>query len=193
MRFFRRIAGILGFGKDEQHHSDEDEIADNHQNLNQNHHHHQQQHNHHHHHHQNQQNRDSNNNSSKEETRRSSKGFGVKVPVVVDRVNPGPLLVPTNLGDGGVQGLKWYAKRLRIDEDGDVADEFLDEVVQPVEVSSAADDRRQVASAADDRKQLLKKFELKYSTKPAKVRKQVITIDGKIHLSVEYQGKLQWV
>ncbi|KAI3905099.1 hypothetical protein MKX01_017345 [Papaver californicum] len=177
MRFFRRIAGILGFGKDEQHH--EDEIANNHQNLNQNQHHQQQ----HTHHHQNQPNRDSNNNSSKEETRRSSKGFGVKVPVVVDRVNPGPLLVLTNLGDGGVQGLKWYAKRLRIDEDGDVADEFLDEVVQPVEVSSAADDRRQ----------LLKKFELKYSTKPAKVRKQVITIDGKIHQSVEYQGKLQWV
>ncbi|MCL7041062.1 hypothetical protein MKW94_003872 [Papaver nudicaule] len=191
MRFFRRIAGILGFGKDEQHHEDEDEIADTHQNLNQNQHHHPQQQ---HHHHQNQQNRDNynnNNSSSREETRRSSKGFGVKVPVVVDRVNPGPLLVPTNHDDGGVQGLKWFAKRLRIDEDGDVADEFFDEVVQPVEVSSAADDRTQVSSAADDRRQLLKKFE--YSTKPARVRKQVITIDGKIRQSVEYQGKLQWV
>ncbi|OVA01258.1 hypothetical protein BVC80_1653g58 [Macleaya cordata] len=80
-------------------------------------------------------------------------------------------------------GLKWYARSLRIDEDGDVADEFLDEVLQPAEVSCGADDRRQ----------LPKKFEVKYSTRPAKVRKQVITVDGKIHQSVEYQGKLQWV
>lgn len=28
-----------------------------------------------------------------------------------------------------LQGLRWYAKRLQVDEDGDVADEFLDEVL----------------------------------------------------------------
>eukprot|EP00270_Netrium_digitus_P001051 TRINITY_DN11164_c0_g1_i1.p1 TRINITY_DN11164_c0_g1~~TRINITY_DN11164_c0_g1_i1.p1 ORF type:complete len:176 (-),score=7.76 TRINITY_DN11164_c0_g1_i1:409-936(-) len=32
-------------------------------------------------------------------------------------------------GDGGVQGLQWYVAGMRVDEDGDVADEFLREDV----------------------------------------------------------------
>ncbi|KAL0323243.1 UNVERIFIED_CONTAM: hypothetical protein Sangu_1943600 [Sesamum angustifolium] len=62
---------------------------------------------------------------------------------LVERDQNPPLLVFCHAGDGGVQGLlliakvlkvkkglRWYARNLRIDEDGDVADEFLDEVSQ---------------------------------------------------------------
>ncbi|KAF8380687.1 hypothetical protein HHK36_028177 [Tetracentron sinense] len=80
----------------------------------------------------------------------------------------------------GCQGLRWYAKRLRIDEDGDVADEFLEEIL--LETSSSTEDHRP-----------LPRFEVKYRTRPAKVRNQVTALDGKLHHSVEYQGKLQWV
>ncbi|KAG9452958.1 hypothetical protein H6P81_005862 [Aristolochia fimbriata] len=59
--------------------------------------------------------------------RATTKRFSVQVPVAVDKTQPGPLLAPCSLGQGGVQGLRWHAKRLKIDEDGDVADEFLDE------------------------------------------------------------------
>ncbi|XP_077236985.1 uncharacterized protein LOC143878592 [Tasmannia lanceolata] len=137
MRFLRRIAGIFGFLKDENHDKNENEKEDR---------------------------------EVKEETRhhRPTKGFNVY---------QGPVLSPCNLGEGGVQGLGWYAKRLRIDEDGDVADEFLNEVLP-----EALDNQR--ASP---------KFELKYSTRPAKVRKQIIAVDGNIHQSVEYKGRLQWV
>ena len=80
-----------------------------------------------------------------------------------------------------IQGLKWYARRLRIDEDGDVADEFLDEILP------------KPSSGMDDQPKPLLRFEVKYSAKLAKVRNQVLTPDGKIQQSVEYQGKLQWV
>lgn len=74
--------------------------------------------------------------------------------------------------------MKWYAKRLRVDEDGDVADEFLDEVLPQ---SSGPDDHRPVP-----------KFEVKYTARPAKVRDQQVTA-GNIFQSVEYKGRLQWV
>lgn len=78
------------------------------------------------------------------------------------------------------QGLRWYAKRLRIDEDGDVADEFFDELLP--EVSSDRDNQRPLPS-----------FKVKYNTHPALVKNQVLTIDGGIRQNVEFQGRLQWV
>ncbi|KAK1568588.1 hypothetical protein Q3G72_026284 [Acer saccharum] len=67
----------------------------------------------------------------------------------------------------GVQGLRWYAKCLKIDEDGDVADEFLDEVLTETSVN------------VEEKHTLLSKFEVRYSTKPVKVKNQV-SLDGRI-------------
>ncbi|PIA39896.1 hypothetical protein AQUCO_02600386v1 [Aquilegia coerulea] len=161
MRFLKRIAGIFGFHSNEE---EEETAVDHHPHQNQ----HQHQHNHH--------------RGDKEEPRRPTKGFSVQVPVAVDRLHFGPIITRSTISDGGVQGLRWYAKRLRIDEDGDVADEFLDEIVpEVVEMSSNIDDQRPSL-----------KFEVKYRTRPAKVKRQVI-IDGKIQQSVEHQGRLLWV
>ncbi|XVF11021.1 hypothetical protein REPUB_Repub07fG0233300 [Reevesia pubescens] len=57
----------------------------------------------------------------------------------------------------GILGLKWYAKCLRIDEDGDVADEFLDEVLP--ETPGAA--------SGENEQKPFPKFEVKYSTRPS--------------------------
>lgn len=81
------------------------------------------------------------------------------------------------------QGFKWYARRLRIDEEGDVADEFLDEVLPEVKT---------VSMTEDNRHRSLPTFEVKYSTLPAKVKSQVLT-QGRIQHSVEHQGRLLWV
>ncbi|KAF6138573.1 hypothetical protein GIB67_032467 [Kingdonia uniflora] len=80
MRFLRRIAGIFGFGKDEPHEENEDD------------HHRSQQHNNHH-----------NRGVDKGETRRPTQGFSVQVPIPVDRAPLGPVIAPSNFGDGGVQ------------------------------------------------------------------------------------------
>ena len=79
------------------------------------------------------------------------------------------------------QGFRWYTRRLRIDEDGDVADEFLDEVLP--ESSNNSD-----ASPAG-------RFQVKYNTRPTALamRKQTVAADGDIRHSLEHQGKLQWV
>ncbi|XP_043695270.1 uncharacterized protein LOC122645923 [Telopea speciosissima] len=149
MRFFRRIAGILGFLKDDAHDvNDEDADVDKHHNR-----------------------------EGKAETRRPTKGFSVQASVAVDRAYLGPVLTPCDLSDGGVQGMGWFAKRLRIDEDGDVADEFLNEVLPEV-------------PSGEHKPLPLPKFEVKYSTRPAKVRNQVMAIDGRINQSVEFQGRL---
>ncbi|KAL8556288.1 hypothetical protein ACS0TY_003925 [Phlomoides rotata] len=79
-----------------------------------------------------------------------------------------------------MMGLRWYARRLRIDEDGDVVDEFLDEV-SPDATTTMEDDRS------------LPRFEVKYNTKPAKVRNLALLPNGKIQHLVEYQGKLEWL
>ncbi|KAL6629766.1 hypothetical protein ACP70R_029531 [Stipagrostis hirtigluma subsp. patula] len=109
------------------------------------------------------------------------RGFSVQVPVAVERQGPRPVLAPCPQGDGGVQGFRWYTSRLRIDEDGDVADEFLDEVVPE---SSANNDASPVG-----------RFQLNYRTRPAApaMRKQIIAVDGDIRHSLEYQGQLRWV
>ncbi|XP_055832193.1 uncharacterized protein LOC129901101 [Solanum dulcamara] len=147
MGIFRRLAGLLGFSKDEgQEVRDvEDDNVGPHNNL-------------------------------------PRKGFSVPVQVLVSRDLPGPILIPCNRGAGGVQGLRWYAKRLRIDEDGDVADEFLNEIPPDIPSSTEENNRRKFP-----------RFELKYTTKPAKVTSQVLSAAGKIKYRVEYQGRLEWI
>ncbi|KAJ4728709.1 Phospholipid hydroperoxide glutathione peroxidase [Melia azedarach] len=158
MRFLRRIAGFLGFTRDNNGHEvkddeEEDKIDDN----------------------------QAQNRPNFQETGAPRKGFGVQVQVPVERPQSGPVIVPCTSGDGGVQGLRWYAKRLRIDEDGDVADEFLDEVLP------------QTSASEEEEHRTFPKFQVRYSTRPAKVKSQVMNPDGKIQQCVEYQGRLQWV
>ncbi|XP_049414450.1 uncharacterized protein LOC125877154 [Solanum stenotomum] len=109
------------------------------------------------------------------------RGFSVPIQVPVERAQLGPILVHCSSRDGGVQGLRWYAKRLRIDEDGDVADEFLEEVLEDTR-SSTEEHHRQYP-----------RFELKYTTKPAKITSQALSAAGKIQHRVEHQGKLEWI
>ncbi|CAK9173385.1 unnamed protein product [Ilex paraguariensis] len=151
MGLLRRMAGFLGFVKDEAHEvNDEDDER-----------------------------RDADVNHIP--TNLPRKGFSVPVQVVAERAPIGPVLVPCSAGDGSVQGLRWYAKRLRIDEDGDVADEFLDEVFLDTPLNM------------EEHHRPLPRFEVKYSTRPAKVMNQALSVDGKIQLCVEYQDRLQWV
>lgn len=82
-----------------------------------------------------------------------------------------------------LQGLRWHAKRLKIDEDGDVADEFLEEVIPETTPSNSINEQRKRYPF----------FQSKYNIRPAKVKNQVISRDGKIQQCVEYQGRLQWV
>ncbi|CAH8306412.1 unnamed protein product [Eruca vesicaria subsp. sativa] len=110
------------------------------------------------------------------ETGLPRKGFGVPVQVAVERSQLGPVLQPCSAGDGDIQGLRWYTKRLRVDEDGDVADEFLEEGDKP-------------RNAEDDHK-TMPRLEAKRKTKPAKVRRLVVSSDGKLQQCIEYQGRL---
>ncbi|GER34456.1 RNAse E/G-like [Striga asiatica] len=109
------------------------------------------------------------------------RGFSVPVQVPVERAPPPPLLVFCPAGDGGIQGLRWYARRLRMDEDGDIADEFLDEVPPDMSTDMEEHDKQ------------LPRFEVKYRTRPAKVKNLDLLPNGRILHLVEYQGKLEWV
>lgn len=157
MRFFRRIAGFFGFSKDEVHDSKdggEEEEA--------------------------QGGQPSTTPVRVKETG-PRKGFSVPAKVVVvDRPHLGPVLTPSTSGDGGVQGLSWYGKHLWIDEDGDVADEFLEEVSS------------EMPTLAVDHHKTEARFKVKGATRPVKVKKQVLS-DGKLQLYVEHQGRFQWV
>ncbi|CAN1256734.1 hypothetical protein LINPERPRIM_LOCUS9409, partial [Linum perenne] len=66
-------------------------------------------------------------------------------------------------------GLKWHAKRLKTDEEGDVADEFLDHT------SSST------------------RFEAKLGVRQAKVKRQVMSRDGKLQHIIEFQGRKRLV
>ncbi|XP_015865989.3 uncharacterized protein LOC107403593 [Ziziphus jujuba] len=159
MGLFRRIAGFLGFVRDDAHDVRDGEDDDNIDDLTASH---------------------SRNPVHMQSTGLPRRGFSVPVHVAVDRPQSGPVLVPCDSGHGGVQGLKWYAKRLRVDEDGDVADEFLDEVL-PKTPNGTENQRK------------LPRFEVKYSARPAKVKGQMLSLDGKIQQCVEHHGRLQWV
>ncbi|KAG9144516.1 hypothetical protein Leryth_010738 [Lithospermum erythrorhizon] len=104
---------------------------------------------------------------------RNRKGFSLPVQVPVDR---GAIIVTSN--DGGVQGFRWVARRLKIDEDGDVADEFFEEVTQ----ENMKGDHKPVT-----------KMEVKFIARPAKVRSQVLSPEGKLQHCIDNQGRLQWV
>ncbi|PKI46892.1 uncharacterized protein LOC116205644 [Punica granatum] len=158
MGLFRKIAGLFGFGKDDVNKDEEEDEEGGGEEEDRN-----------------------RGAANFQPTGLPRKGFGVPVQVPVERSNPGPVLVPCNSGDGGVQGLRWYAKRLRIDEDGDVAHEFLDEVLP------------EVSSGSEEHKRQFPKFQVRYSNRPAKVKEQVMALDGRIQHCVEHQGRLQWV
>ncbi|EOA17564.1 hypothetical protein CARUB_v10005925mg [Capsella rubella] len=113
------------------------------------------------------------------ETGLPRKGFGVPVQVAVERSNLAPLLQPCAAGDGGIQGLRWYTKRLRVDEDGDVANEFLEE-------------GEKLTDAEDDHNcsKTMPRLQIKRKTKPAKVRGLVVSPDGKFQQCIEHQGSL---
>ncbi|MQL74216.1 hypothetical protein Taro_006560 [Colocasia esculenta] len=78
------------------------------------------------------------------------------------------------------KGFKWYGEKLKVDEDGDVADEFLDEVL-PEEVPGT------------DNQCVFPTFKINYSTRPAAVKKQIFASDGIVRQGVEHRGRLQWV
>lgn len=80
MRFLRRIAGFLGIVRDngpevKDDEEDQDKIDDN----------------------------NNQRSSNFQETGLPRKGFGVQVQVAVERPLPGPIIVPCNSGNGGVQ------------------------------------------------------------------------------------------
>ncbi|KAL3641097.1 hypothetical protein CASFOL_016065 [Castilleja foliolosa] len=161
MGLFKRLSGLLGFARDEEHHKHDDAVADAAVPAS----------------------------SSDAPTppvfasakHHARRGFSVPVQVPVERGPLSPLLVFCPDGDGGIQGLRWYARRLRIDEDGDIADEFLNEISHDT-------------STSNDNKPLQSRFEVKYSTKPAKVKNLTLLPNGKIQHLVEYhQGRLEWV
>lgn len=81
MRFLKRVAGFLGFGKDESHEAKEDDDDVNRNNSDDN--------------HRNRMNVDPIHAGPR-------KGFSVPVQVPVERPVVGPILVPCN-GDGGLQ------------------------------------------------------------------------------------------
>uniref|UniRef100_A0A7N1A5Q3 Uncharacterized protein n=1 Tax=Kalanchoe fedtschenkoi TaxID=63787 RepID=A0A7N1A5Q3_KALFE len=149
MGFLRRVAGFLGLSREEGHEESrevEEVVGD-----------------------------ESDRVYREEVARGPRRGFSVPVQVAVEKTHQvGPVLVPCAPGQGGVQGLRWYTKRLKMDEDGDVADEFLEEIYPATETNSRP----------------LPKFVIKHGTKPVKVREQIITSDGKIRQRVEYKGRL---
>ncbi|XP_010538509.1 PREDICTED: uncharacterized protein LOC104812836 [Tarenaya hassleriana] len=164
MGFLKKLAGILGFGRDDGGHEvvkDEEEDGDSTGAGSGD-----------------GDKRRADNQPRFRETGLPRKGFGVPVQVAVERSNPGPVLLPCTAGDGGVQGLRWYSKRLRVDEDGDVADEFLEEILP-----------EQWANREDHNNTTLR-LELKNGARPAKVRGLMVSSDGKLQQYVEHQGRL---
>ncbi|KAF3592518.1 hypothetical protein DY000_02024700 [Brassica cretica] len=110
MGFLKKLTGIFGFGHNDGGHGVEDGAGDNTGKVSGD----------------GDKHRDGNQPRFRE-TGLPRKGFGVPVQVAVERSSPGPILQPCPASDGVVQGLRWYSMRLKIDEDGDVADEFLED------------------------------------------------------------------
>ncbi|CAK9196784.1 hypothetical protein BDL97_11G055400 [Sphagnum fallax] len=101
-------------------------------------------------------------------------GFSVKVAVSAD-ITP---VLARCYGHGGVQGLTWYAENLRADDDGDVAQEFLEEVL-PSETQGGP----------HNKKSRLLAFETVLHTKPVKLKGPVRIQDGNVHQS---QRVIDW-
>ncbi len=76
------------------------------------------------------------------------------------------------------KGLTWYSERLRVDDDGDIAEEFLSEVLP-----SGFGNRSRRARFESSRQQ----------TRPVTLKGHVCTHDGNVHQIVETSGKSTWV
>ncbi|KAJ0477936.1 hypothetical protein HanHA300_Chr13g0494531 [Helianthus annuus] len=78
------------------------------------------------------------------------------------------------------QGLQWYTRGLKIDEDGDVADQFLEEVLTET-------------VAGDVPQNTWSKFEVKLITKSAKARNPCLSKEGTVQHYVRYHGQRQLI
>jgi len=108
-----------------------------------------------------------------------SQGFSVKIAVPADSVPQGPVVCQCLSGDGGVQGFSWYSQKLQVDEDGDFAEEFLNEVLPDL---TGSDGSREVP-----------RLKVNPSTNPAKLASRMFTESGIVYQSVEHAGGLRWV
>lgn len=88
-----------------------------------------------------------------------------------------PVVSQCTYGAGGVQGLQWYAEKLMMDEDGDVAQEFLNEVVS-----------RSPASGIQNSSN----FEVKLPAKSVKLKGPLCTSNGNVHQSIESSSGVHW-
>ncbi|KAH7422214.1 hypothetical protein KP509_13G097000 [Ceratopteris richardii] len=95
-------------------------------------------------------------------------GFRVRVSVPVYHEPLTPVVIECTSGSGGVQGLQWYSEKLMVDEDGDVAQEFLDEVIAQSSGSHVGYAKMHTS------------FKLKMKTQPAKLTGPVHTFDGNV-------------
>lgn len=98
--------------------------------------------------------------------------FSVQVAVPTEREVPAPVVSECPHGAGGVQGLRWYAEKLKMDEDGDVAQEFLSEV-SPRASGKGPDNSRS------------SHLVVKMHTRPVKLKGPVSTLDGNVHQCIQ--------
>jgi hypothetical protein len=77
------------------------------------------------------------------------------------------------------QGFSWYSQKLQVDEDGDFAEEFLNEVLPDL---TGSDGSREVP-----------RLKVNPSTNPAKLVSRMFTENGIVYQSVEHAGGLRWV
>lgn len=82
------------------------------------------------------------------------------------------------------QGHKWYAQRLRIDEDWDIADEFFHEFLQ---------DTSHYSHITPVQLKSFPRYQVKSNVRHVKVRDQRMAPGGKFQNEVVCQGQLQWV
>jgi len=110
---------------------------------------------------------------------KSSQGFSVKMAVPTDSLPQGPVVCQCLSGDGGVQGFRWYSQKLQVDEDGDVAEEFLNEVLPDL---GGTYDSREVS-----------RLQVNPNTKPVKLGTRMSAEGGNVYQIVEHAGELRWV
>lgn len=108
-----------------------------------------------------------------------SQGFSVKMAVPADSLPQGPVVCQCVSGDGGVQGFRWYSQKLQVDEDGDVAEEFLNEVLPDL---AGTYESREVS-----------RLQVNPNTKLAKLGTRMSAEGGNVYQIVEHAGELRWV
>ncbi|CAM6046506.1 unnamed protein product [Sphagnum compactum] len=107
-------------------------------------------------------------------------GFSVKVAVPANSttIHAAAPVIARCYGNGGIQGLTWYAENLRADDDGDVAQEFLEEIIPKTQVDPSNNKKSTPAG-----------FEaVTHTTRPVKLKGPVCIQDGNVHQSVEFSG-----